>query len=82
MFQADGQQVQSPQVGTMPGMCKEQEGGPCAGIRVSKQKRGTENKTGGAVYIGFPRTREGPGWNGDSLEQFRQITDPVKTLCL
>lgn len=36
---------------------------------------------GGAVYIGFPRTREGPGWNGDSLEQFKQIKDPVKTLC-
>lgn len=47
-------------------MCKEKQGGPGARLRVSKQKKGTENKAMGvgAVYEGLIGSWKDPGRMG------------------
>ena len=51
VFQAEGQPSAKSPSWDHAGMYKEQQGGPCAGIRVSKQKRGIENEVRGCVQF-------------------------------
>lgn len=45
----------------------------------AKERQREWGKGGCSSYIGFLGAMEGPGWNGYSLEHFKQMKDPVES---